>query len=166
MIIRPGLWVVSLSLFPLLASAAPAVADANKKLDTARTKTSTTIIDVYRRFLVRNAHDHHHVRASKVVTVFWGLFSIGVGEFATHLGSLVEAVNRFGSLFYGTILAVFILAFFFNEVGGTAAEQLRAAHRQQGADGAHLPAVSSRSDRRADRTRSISRRSFALVLEA
>ena len=58
---------------------------------------------------------------SRWFTLFWGLVSIGVGEFATHVGSLIEAVNRFGSFFYGTILAVFVLAFFFREVGDLAA---------------------------------------------
>jgi Na+/proline symporter len=81
---------------------------------------STTVVDVVKRLLWRNATDHQYVRASKLLTVFWGLFSIGVAEFAGRVGSLIEAVNILGSLFYGTILAIFLLAFYTKRIGGTA----------------------------------------------
>lgn len=81
---------------------------------------STTVVDFYRRFLKREATGRHYVLASKLATVFWGLFAIGFAEYAGQLGSLVEAVNRLGSLFYGTILGIFLLAFYFKRVGGTA----------------------------------------------
>jgi SSS family solute:Na+ symporter len=49
----------------------------------------------------------------------WGVFAVGFAEFAGRLGSLVEAVNVLGSLFYGTILGMFLTAFYFKRVGGT-----------------------------------------------
>ena len=81
---------------------------------------STSVVDIIRRFVWRDAGDHAYVRASKWMTVFWGLFAIGFAEFANRLGSLIEAVNKLGSLFYGTILAIFLLAFYTKRVGGTA----------------------------------------------
>ncbi|MGX5690734.1 sodium:solute symporter [Arcticibacter tournemirensis] len=51
-------------------------------------------------------------------TFFWGIFSIGVAMFATQLGSLIEAVNVLGSLFYGTILGIFLVAFYMKPVKG------------------------------------------------
>lgn len=82
---------------------------------------STTVVDVYRRLINREAAEHDYVRVSKLMTIFWGVFSIGFAEFAGHLGTLIEAVNKLGSLFYGTILAIFLLAFYFKRVGGVAA---------------------------------------------
>src|SRR6266498_1532032 len=81
---------------------------------------STTVVDVVKRLLWRNATDHQYVKASKLLTIFWGLFAIGFAEFASRLGSLIEAVNILGSLFYGTILGVFLLAFYTKRIGGTA----------------------------------------------
>jgi Na+/proline symporter len=81
---------------------------------------STTVVDVVKRLLWRNATDHQYVRASKLLTVFWGLFAIGFAEFASRLGSLIEAVNILGSLFYGTILGIFLLAFYTKRIGGLA----------------------------------------------
>jgi Na+/proline symporter len=82
---------------------------------------STTVVDVYKRLVVREASEQHYVRASKMLTLFWGVFSIAVAEFAGRLGPLIEAVNKLGSLFYGTILAIFLLAFYTKRVTGTAA---------------------------------------------
>lgn len=109
----PG--VVGLLLAAIFCAAMSATASGLNAL------ASTTVVDVYRRFLAPSANDYECVRMSRWLTVFWGLVSIAVGEFATHVGSLIEAVNRFGSFFYGTILAVFVLAFFFREVGDLAA---------------------------------------------
>ena len=82
--------------------------------------SSTSAVDFYKRLLKRNADEKHYLRFSKLATVFWGLFAVAFAEYAGHLGSLVEAVNRLGSLFYGTILGIFLLAFYFKRVGGTA----------------------------------------------
>jgi Na+/proline symporter len=70
--------------------------------------SATTLIDVYKRHYVPHASDDHYLRVSKVFTLGWGLFAIAFAWFAERLGSLIEAVNVLGSLFYGTILGVFI----------------------------------------------------------
>jgi Na+/proline symporter len=71
---------------------------------------TATIIDFYRRYLVRSAADEHYVRVSKLATVFWGLFACVVAMRAAGQGSLIEVVNRYGSFIYGSLLGVFILA--------------------------------------------------------
>ena len=82
---------------------------------------SSTVVDVYKRFIKTDATDHHYVRAGKMITLFWGAFCIGFAEWANQLGSLIVAVNRLGSLVYGTMLAIFLLAFYFQRVGARAA---------------------------------------------
>jgi SSS family solute:Na+ symporter len=81
---------------------------------------SVTVIDIYKRLARRNASDEHYLIVSRVATVFWGLYAICFAQFANHLGSLIEAVNKMGSLFYGTILGIFFIAFFFKRIGGNA----------------------------------------------
>jgi SSS family transporter len=82
--------------------------------------TSTTI-DLYRRFLKRDATDRHYVLASKLGTVFWGVYAGVFAFFGGSLGSLIEAINMVGSLFYGSLLGVFMLAFAFKRATGTGA---------------------------------------------
>jgi solute:Na+ symporter, SSS family len=72
--------------------------------------SSATIIDFYKRHFVTNETDAHYLRVSKLATAGWGLFACVVAMFAANQGSLIEVVNRYGSLFYGSILGVFILA--------------------------------------------------------
>lgn len=81
---------------------------------------SVTIIDIYRRMLKKNASERHYLIASKLATVFWGIYAINFALFANRLGSLIEAVNILGSLFYGTILGIFLIAFYFKKIGGNA----------------------------------------------
>jgi SSS family solute:Na+ symporter len=81
---------------------------------------STSIVDVYKRMIRPEASDRHYVVVSKLATIFWGMFAILFAEYASRLGSLVEAVNILGSLFYGTILGIFLTAFYLKRVGGTA----------------------------------------------
>ncbi|MDP3666292.1 MAG: sodium:solute symporter, partial [Sediminibacterium sp.] len=59
-------------------------------------------------------------RVSKYYTLAWGIFAIITAEFATGMGSLIEAVNILGSLFYGVILGIFLVAFYFKKVGSHA----------------------------------------------
>lgn len=59
-------------------------------------------------------------RVSKYYTLAWGIFCIITAEFATGMGSLIEAVNVLGSLFYGVILGIFLVAFYCKKVGGNA----------------------------------------------
>jgi SSS family solute:Na+ symporter len=81
---------------------------------------STTVVDVYRRLLDPGAGEGRSVLVSRLATVFWGVFAIAFAQQASRLGSLVEAVNILGSLFYGTILGIFLTGFFVRRVSGTA----------------------------------------------
>ncbi|HVP38245.1 MAG TPA: sodium:solute symporter, partial [Candidatus Saccharimonadales bacterium] len=81
---------------------------------------STSMVDVYKRLLRRRAEERGDVAVSRVLTLLWGAFAIGFAQYADHLGSLIEAVNILGSLFYGTILGIFLVAFYLKRVGGTA----------------------------------------------
>jgi SSS family transporter len=72
--------------------------------------TSATIIDFYQRHFVKQATDRHYLFVSRLATTAWGLFACGVAMYAADQGSLIEVVNRYGSLFYGSILGVFLLA--------------------------------------------------------
>jgi SSS family solute:Na+ symporter len=82
---------------------------------------TVTVIDIYRRHVNRNAPDHHYLMASRCATLFWGLFAIGFAQFGRNFGALIQAVNIIGSLFYGGLLGVFVLAFCFKSVGATGA---------------------------------------------
>jgi Na+/proline symporter len=82
---------------------------------------TVTVIDIYKRHLHPGASDHHYLVASRAATVFWGAFATIFATFAYNFGALIEAVNQVGSLFYGGLLGVFVLAFFAKKVGGTAA---------------------------------------------
>jgi solute:Na+ symporter, SSS family len=81
----------------------------------------TTVVDIQRRLFKRDGSDRYYFVSSKLATVFWGLFAVAFAQYAGQLGSLVEAVNRLGSLFYGTLLGIFLLGFYFKRVTGTAA---------------------------------------------
>src|SRR6185503_9210704 len=82
--------------------------------------SSPTIVDLWKRWHGGGGAPHHELVASRWITLMWGVFAIGFAEFAGRLGSLVEAVNVLGSLFYGTILGIFLTAFYLKRVGGTA----------------------------------------------
>jgi SSS family transporter len=82
--------------------------------------TSTTVIDIYQRLLKPNQSDAHYLNMSKLFTVGWGLLAITFAYFANNLGSLVEAVNEYGSLFYGAILGIFMVAFVIKRITGSA----------------------------------------------
>ena len=79
---------------------------------------STSTIDFYKRIINKDASDKQFVRTSKLLTLFWGLLAILFALFATLLENLIEAVNILGSVFYGTILGVFIVAFALKRVKG------------------------------------------------
>ncbi|MFL6537952.1 MAG: sodium:solute symporter [Chthoniobacterales bacterium] len=81
---------------------------------------STTAVDFYRPLVRPNAPDHHYVTATQVLTIAWGLFAIGVASFANLVENLIEAGNILGSLFYGSILGLFLVAFFLRNVRGSA----------------------------------------------
>ncbi|MBX0291985.1 sodium:solute symporter [Hymenobacter sp. HSC-4F20] len=80
---------------------------------------STTVVDLYK----PGQPDYpevHYVKASRVAAVAWGVLGIGFATFAARLENLIQAVNILGSLFYGTILGIFMVAFFMKSVGGKA----------------------------------------------
>jgi Na+/proline symporter len=81
---------------------------------------STTVIDIYKRMMKKDAADSHYLKVSKLSTILWGIYAIVFALFASQLGSLVEAVNILGSLVYGTILGIFLVAFYFRKIGGNA----------------------------------------------
>jgi len=80
---------------------------------------TVTVVDIYRRIRPR-AGDHHYVVASRLATLFWGAYAVVFAGWGKHLGSLIVAVNVVGSLFYGSLLGCFVLAFGFRQVRGTA----------------------------------------------
>ena len=81
---------------------------------------TTTMIDFYKRLLKKKGSERYYVNASKVITAIWGFIAIGFALVANLLENLIEAVNILGSLFYGTILGIFIVAFFLRRVGAFA----------------------------------------------
>ena len=81
---------------------------------------STTTVDVYRHIVRRESSDAHYVVASKLFTALWGLVAIGFALFANLAENLIQAVNILGSIFYGVVLGLFLVAFFLKRVGGTA----------------------------------------------
>ena len=83
--------------------------------------SAVTVIDIYRRHVKRDASDRHYLIASRIATVFWGCFAMGFAQYGKNFGALIQAVNVIGSLFYGGLLGVFVLAFFFRSVGANGA---------------------------------------------
>ncbi len=81
---------------------------------------STSVVDIYKRLFQKEGSEAHYLAASRWLTVFWGVFCIIVALFASRLGNLIEAVNILGSLFYGTILGIFLVAFYIHKVKGKA----------------------------------------------
>jgi Na+/proline symporter len=82
---------------------------------------TVSVIDIYKRHFRQQGSDSHYLMVSRFATAFWGIYAMIFAQFGQNLGSLVEAVNLVGSLFYGSLLGVFVLAFFFKRVGGTGA---------------------------------------------
>ena len=81
---------------------------------------TVTVIDVYKRYIHREGSDHHYLLASRWATLFWGIYAVVFAGWAGRLGSLIVAVNKVGSLFYGSLLGCFVVAFVFRRVRGTA----------------------------------------------
>ena len=81
---------------------------------------STTTVDFYRYLIKREASDAHYVTASKWFTLLWGLVALAFALFANLAENLIQAVNIVGSVFYGVMLGLFLVAFFLKRVSGTA----------------------------------------------
>lgn len=82
---------------------------------------TTSTIDLWRQFRPLAAHDERrNVRVAKWFTALWGFFAIGFALFASFAENLIEAINILGSIFYGVVLGLFLVAFFLRRVGGSA----------------------------------------------
>lgn len=79
---------------------------------------STSLIDIYKRLINKNGTDAHYLKFSKYATIGWGIYAIIFALLASELGSLIEAVNILGSLVYGTILGIFLVAFYTKKING------------------------------------------------
>ena len=81
---------------------------------------TTTTIDIYKRSVKPNESDEKYVFATKLFTVMWGLIAIAFASFGTLFENLIQFVNIIGSIFYGTILGIFLVAFYFKRIRGNA----------------------------------------------
>ena len=81
---------------------------------------TTSVIDIYKRLIVQDASNEHYLAASKWMTVLWGVIALIFAASASLFDNLIQAVNIVGSLFYGTILGVFLVAFFMKQIGSKA----------------------------------------------
>jgi len=73
---------------------------------------STTAIDIYKRNLKEEKSDKHYVNATRVFTVFWGIVAILFACIGTLFENLIQLVNIIGSIFYGTVLGIFLVGFY------------------------------------------------------
>lgn len=81
---------------------------------------STTTVDIYKRSFNADATDKHYVKASRSFTLMWALLAMVFAMLAGFAENLIQFVNIVGSLFYGTILGIFLCAFYVKRVQGTA----------------------------------------------
>ena len=81
---------------------------------------STTVVDFYKHVIKTDATDKHYVVASKCFTALWGFLAIGFALSVTMAENLIQFTNIIGSIFYGGVLGMFLVAFFFKRIGGTA----------------------------------------------
>lgn len=81
---------------------------------------TTTVVDLYRRSFAKDKSDRHYLNASKAFTVVWGGIALVFAATANLFENLIQAVNIIGSLFYGAILGIFMVAFFMKQIGGRA----------------------------------------------
>lgn len=81
---------------------------------------STTSVDIYKRLIKKDGSDRHYLNVSKILTFGWGTLAILFAVLAKNSENLIEAINIIGSLFYGTVLGIFLAAFFFKYIKGTA----------------------------------------------
>ena len=105
--------LVGLLIAVILAAAMSSIASELAALG------STCTVDLYKRFSRKETSARHDLVASKLFTAAWGVVAISFGSFAAVLGNLIQAVNIVGSLFYGTMLGLFVVAFFLKRVTAT-----------------------------------------------
>ena len=80
--------------------------------------SATTVVDLYKRNLKESKSKKHYVNASKWFTLMWGVVAIIFASFGTLFENLIQLVNIIGSIFYGTILGIFLIAFFIKKIKG------------------------------------------------
>src|SRR5690606_19907417 len=81
---------------------------------------STTSLDLYKRSMVPGKSETHYLKATKWFTFGWGILAILIASVAYLADNLIQLVNIIGSIFYGNVLGIFLLAFFFKYVKGNA----------------------------------------------
>lgn len=81
---------------------------------------STTTVDVYKRSVYAHGSPLHYVKASKLFTVLWAFLAMAFAMLANQAENLIQFVNIVGSLFYGTILGIFLVAFYIKQVKSNA----------------------------------------------
>lgn len=81
---------------------------------------TTTSVDIYKRLVNPAGNEMHYVLSSKWLTVIWGGIAIGFACFGTLFENLIQFVNIIGSVFYGTILGIFMVAFYFRTIKANA----------------------------------------------
>jgi Na+/proline symporter len=106
--------VVGLIIATIIGAAMSSVSSEINSLATV------TVVDIYKRHFRKDASDHHYLWAARIATVFWGAYAVTTAGFGRSLGSLIEAVNILGSLFYGGLLGVFVLVAFKRVTGNGA----------------------------------------------
>src|ERR1700744_4868480 len=80
---------------------------------------STSVVDIYKRIINPGASDKKYLNASRLATVFWGLICVSMALYASKVGNLLEFVNELGSYVYGTVLGVFVVAFYLKKIRGS-----------------------------------------------
>jgi SSS family solute:Na+ symporter len=82
--------------------------------------SSATMNDIHKRWIKKPMEPHREYYFSQVYTLLWGIFCVAIAQLAYNIGnSLIEAVNVLGSLFYGVILGIFLVAFYFKRISAT-----------------------------------------------
>jgi Na+/proline symporter len=81
---------------------------------------STSAVDIYKRNIKPDQSEDHYVKASKLLTLMWGIIAIIFAIFGTLAENLIQLVNIVGSIFYGTLLGIFVVAFYFKRIRGNA----------------------------------------------
>jgi Na+/proline symporter len=84
------------------------------------TTASPSTVDIYKRSLMPGKDDNHYVKTSRWLTIGWAAFAIGFASLVNLAENLIQYVNIVGSLFYGTILGIFLSAFYIKYLKGTA----------------------------------------------
>ncbi len=102
--------IIGLLLAVILSAAMSSTASELNALST------TTVIDLYKRNHKKNKSETHYLIASKWFTLMWGIIAIIFASFGTLFENLIQLVNLIGSIFYGTILGIFLIAFFIKKI--------------------------------------------------